>query len=156
MDAHLDLERFLEAQAAGGIYQRATTELRSGRKTSHWMWFVFPQIVGLGQSATARHFAISSLEEARAYLDHEVLGPRLIECARIVADLEARTARQVFGELDAQKLRSSMTLFLRAKPSERLFQLVLDRLFAGQADPMTDALLAARDATAWPQGSQPD
>jgi uncharacterized protein (DUF1810 family) len=134
-----DLERFVSAQNEGGTYERAVAELRRGHKTSHWMWFVFPQIAGLGQSATSRFFAISSLEEARAYLRHAVLGPRLIESARIVADTGGRTAEQIFGGIDAQKLRSSMTLFSRAAPDEPVFAQVLERYFDGVADAATDA-----------------
>jgi|SRR6267378_3518622 len=134
-----NLERFVDAQNAGGTYERAVAELRRGQKTSHWMWFVFPQIAGLGQSATSRFFAISSLHEARAYLQHPVLGPRLIECARIVADTDGRTAEQIFGAIDAQKLRSSMTLFSRAAPDEPVFAQVLERYFGGVADAATDA-----------------
>lgn len=141
MDGPYDLERFVEAQDAGGTYFRAVTELRAGDKTSHWMWFVFPQIAGLGQSATSREFAISSLEEATAYLQHPLLGSRLIECTGIVAKTAGRTAVQIFGSIDAQKLRSSVTLFLRAAPDEPLFQQVLDRFFDGQPDPATGQLL---------------
>lgn len=136
-----DLERFVEAQDTGGTYSHAVAELRAGDKTSHWMWFVFPQVAGLGQSATSREFAISSLEEAAAYLQHPVLGPRLIECTGIVAETGGRTAVQIFGSIDALKLRSSVTLFLRAAPDEPLFQQVLDRFFDGQPDPATDQLL---------------
>lgn len=133
-----NLERFVIAQNAGGTYQHAVDELRRGRKTSHWMWFVFPQIAGLGQSQMSRTYAISSLEEARAYLRHAVLGPRLRECAAIVASADAGTAEHIFGSVDAQKLCSSMTLFLRADPSEPLFQQMLDRYFEGAPDPATD------------------
>jgi uncharacterized protein (DUF1810 family) len=133
-----DLERFVAAQNAGGTYARALAELRSGRKTSHWMWFVFPQIAGLGHSPTSRKFAISSLAEAQAYLGHAVLGPRLTESARVVAEAHAGTAEQIFGSIDAQKLHSSMTLFLRAASDEPLFGLVLDRYFDGRPDPATD------------------
>jgi uncharacterized protein (DUF1810 family) len=108
------LERFVTAQDRDGTYRRAVAELRAGAKVSHWMWFVFPQIAGLGASAVSREFAISSIQEARAYLAHPVLGPRLRECARIVADAEDRTAAQIFGPVDAMKLRSSMTLFASA------------------------------------------
>jgi uncharacterized protein (DUF1810 family) len=139
--ANEGLKRFVDAQDDGGTFQRALQELRSGRKVSHWMWFVFPQMVGLGQSATSRHFAIGSLAEARAYLAHEVLGQRLRECARVVVGLEGVSAQEVFGALDAQKLRSSMTLFLRADPDEPLFQQALDRYFEGLPDSATDALL---------------
>jgi uncharacterized protein (DUF1810 family) len=142
-----DLERFVAAQDAGGTYARAITELRAGRKTGHWMWFVFPQIAGLGQSPTSRRYAIRTLAEARAYLDHAVLGPRLIECARSVCDIEAGSAQDIFGSVDAQKLRSSMTLFMRAQPAEATFAAVIDQYFDGQPDRATDERLAlARDA----------
>jgi uncharacterized protein (DUF1810 family) len=140
-DDPFDLERFVAAQDAAGSYDLAVGELTGGRKTTHWMWFVFPQIAGLGHSATSRRFAIASPEEARAYLHHPVLGPRLIECTRIVAQLEGRSAEQIFGTIDAQKLRSSMTLFMRAEPDEPLFELVLDRFFEGVPDPATDQRL---------------
>jgi uncharacterized protein (DUF1810 family) len=141
MDDPYDLGRFVTAQDTGGTYRHATAELRRGRKTSHWMWFVFPQIAGLGQSPTSRRFAICTLDEARAYLAHPVLGPRLIECAGIVAETQGRTAEQIFGDLDAQKLRSSVTLFLRAGPGLPVFARVLDRCFDGLPDPATDRLL---------------
>ena len=140
-DDPYDLGRFVAAQDAGGTYSRAVAELRRGRKTSHWMWFVFPQIAGLGQSPTSRTFAISSLEEARAYLAHPVLGPRLIECATIVAQAQGRTAEQMFGGIDALKLRSCVTLFLRADPGEPVLGQVLDRYFDGLPDPATDRLI---------------
>jgi uncharacterized protein (DUF1810 family) len=141
-DAGFDLERFVTAQNADGTYGRALGELRRGQKTSHWMWFIFPQIAGLGHSPTASVFAVSSLQEAQAYLRHVELGSRLIECTRIVAQLQGRTAVQIFGSIDAKKLRSSMTLFLRAAPGEALFKQVLDRYFDGEADGATDRLLA--------------
>ena len=137
MEDPYNLERFVAAQNAGGTYERAVAELRAGRKTSHWMWFVFPQIAGLGQSQMSRTYAISSLDEARAYLRHPVLGPRLIECARIVANARAGSAEQIFGGIDAHKLRSCMTLFLRAEPGEPVFKQVLDRYFDGRPDPAT-------------------
>ena len=133
-----DLQRFVAAQDAGGTYDRAVAELRAGRKASHWMWFVFPQIAGLGLSPTSQKYAIASLDEAQAYLAHPVLGPRLTECAAILAGLPARSAAQIFGDLDAQKLRSSITLFTRAAPGEPLFRQVLDKYFAGQPDPATE------------------
>ncbi len=136
-----DLQRFVRAQDEGGTYGRALAELRRGAKVSHWMWFVFPQIAGLGQSAIARRYAISSLAEARAYLDHPVLGPRLTECAGVVAVLTGRTAEQIFGGIDALKLRSSMTLFLHAGPQQPAFQQVLDRYFGGVADTATERLI---------------
>jgi len=141
MDDPYDLNRFQAAQDSGGTYDQAVAELRRGRKVSHWMWFVFPQIDGLGQTPTSRWFAISSLDEARAYLAHPVLGPRLAECATIVADTDGRSAEQIFGGLDAQKLRSSATLFHRAAPEERVFARVLERFFAGEPDAATDRLL---------------
>ena len=136
-----DLARFVRAQDEGMTFDHAVAELRRGRKTSHWMWFVFPQIAGLGQSVTSRTYAISSLSEARAYLRHPVLGPRLIECASILTQLEGRSAEQVFGTIDAQKLRSSMTLFARAAPGEAVFTRVLEQYFDGVPDPATDQRL---------------
>ena len=112
------LERFVAAQERGGTYQRAVRELRAGTKVSHWMWFVFPQVAGLGLSAMSREYAISSVAEARAYLAHPVLGPRLRECARIVEATEGRSAGAIFGPVDAVKLRSSMTLFAEADEAE--------------------------------------
>jgi uncharacterized protein (DUF1810 family) len=141
MNETYDLERFVAAQDLGGIYERAIGELHRGQKTSHWMWFVFPQIAGLGRSAMATKFAISSVEEAKAYLQHPVLGPRLLACTRSVVGTEGRTAGQIFGSTDAVKLQSSMTLFLRAAPSELLFQQVLDLYFEGAVDPATDERL---------------
>jgi uncharacterized protein (DUF1810 family) len=131
-----DLQRFTDAQ--DGTFEHATAELRRGRKTSHWMWFVFPQIAGLGRSDTSRRYAISSLAEARAYLAHPVLGRRLVECASILVALPDRTAEQIFGGIDAQKLRSSMTLFLRADPDEPVFGQVLGQYFGGIADLATE------------------
>ena len=138
MDDPYNLKRFVAAQDAGGTYQQAVAELRRGRKTSHWMWFVFPQIAGLGHSPTSRMFAISSLAEARAYLAHPVLGPRLVECATIVTQAQGRSAEQIFGGIDAQKLRSCITLFLRADPGQPVFGQVVDRYFDGHPDPATD------------------
>ncbi len=133
-----DLQRFVAAQDAGGTYDHATAELRGGRKTGHWMWFVFPQIAGLGYSPASRTYAISSLEEARAYLAHPVLGARLTECAAILTGLPGRTAEQIFGEVDALKLRSSVTLFMHAAPGEPVFRQVLDQYFGGVPDPATE------------------
>jgi uncharacterized protein (DUF1810 family) len=140
-DDQYNLGRFVAAQDAGGTYERAVAELRQGRKTSHWMWFVFPQIVGLGHSPTSRLYAISSLEEARAYLAHPVLGPRLAECAEIVCGVDGRSAEQIFGRIDAQKLRSSATLFALADPATQVFQRVLDQYFDGVRDPGTEELI---------------
>lgn len=141
MDDPFNLSRFVEAQDRGDCYQRVAQELGRGRKVTHWMWFVFPQVAGLGLSAMAREYAIASLDEARAYLDHPRLGPHLRECTGIVANTEGRTAEQIFGEIDARKLRSSMTLFLRAAPTEEGFHQVLDRYYEGAPDPATDRLL---------------
>jgi uncharacterized protein (DUF1810 family) len=136
-----DLERFVAAQDDGGTYLSALAELRAGRKTSHWMWFVFPQIAGLGTSPTSRRYAISSLEEARHYLAHPVLGPRLEEVIRALLHLQGRTASDIFGSVDAMKLRSSLTLFAQAAPESSLFGDALDRYFAGAEDSATLALL---------------
>jgi uncharacterized protein (DUF1810 family) len=138
MDDPYDLRRFVAAQDVGRTYDQATAELRGGSKTSHWMWFVFPQITGLGQSPVSRLYAISGLAEAKAYLAHPLLGPRLVECAAIVAGLSGRTAEQIFGGIDALKLRSSMTLFRRAAPDEPVFGQVLDQYFGGKPDPATE------------------
>jgi uncharacterized protein (DUF1810 family) len=141
MEDPYDLGRFVAAQDAHRTYQDAAAELRRGRKTTHWMWFVFPQIAGLGFSPVSQRYAISSLGEARAYLAHPVLGPRLIECAGIVAATQDRTAEQIFGEIDAMKLRSSVTLFMRAAPAEPVFARVLGQYFDGEPDPATDRLI---------------
>jgi len=141
MGERYDLARFVAAQDAGGTYECALAELRAGRKTGHWMWFVFPQIAGLGYSETSRRYAIASRAEAAAYLQHVLLGPRLIECTQIVDATRARSATEIFGPVDAKKLQSCMTLFLRAAPGEPLFGSVLDRYFAGVPDRHTDQLL---------------
>ena len=141
-DPH-NLERFVAAQNDGGTYAQALEELRAGSKRSHWMWFVFPQVAGLGQSATSRRYAIASLDEARAYLQHPVLGPRLLECAIAVDNVGNRGAAEIFGGIDARKLQSSMTLFLRAAPDEQVFRRVLEHFFGGEADAATDGLLAS-------------
>jgi uncharacterized protein (DUF1810 family) len=136
-----DLQRFVDAQDRGGTYDRALAELRDGRKTSHWMWFVFPQIAGLGSSPMAQRYVIASLDEARAYLAHPVLGARLRESASALTGLATRSPEEVLGGIDAIKLRSSMTLFARAAPDEPLFGEVLDQYFGGVADDTTDARL---------------
>jgi uncharacterized protein (DUF1810 family) len=127
----MDLERFVRAQDSGGTYQQAVAELWNGRKTSHWMWFIFPQVAGLGRSAMAQAYAISDLTEARAYLAHPVLGPRLVECAEIVASQRGLSAEQIFGGIDAIKLRSSMTLSAHADPDQTIFQQVIDQYYDG-------------------------
>jgi uncharacterized protein (DUF1810 family) len=136
-----DLERFRTAQDAHGTYDDALAELRAGRKRSHWMWFVFPQVAGLGRSSTAVYFAISSLEEARAYVGDPVLGARLVEAAIAAAEAPAGSAEELLGGIDAVKLRSSMTLFARAAPDEPAFRRVLDRWFDGEEDEATVGLL---------------
>jgi uncharacterized protein (DUF1810 family) len=130
-----DLERFVEAQK--GIYEQVTSELRAGRKRSHWMWFIFPQSAGLGHSETAQRYAISSLAEAAAYLKHPVLGPRLRECTRLVVDVEGRSIDQILGYPDDLKFRSSMTLFARAGAEEGEFREALEKYFDGVPDPLT-------------------
>ena len=136
------LQRFVNAQDDTGSYAAAVRELRAGQKQSHWMWFVFPQLAGLGRSAMAQRFAITGLAEARAYLAHPVLGPRLLDCAQLLTVLdEGIRAVDIFGPIDAQKLQSSMTLFLLAAPEQNLFQRVLDQHFGGTADGGTTTLL---------------
>jgi uncharacterized protein (DUF1810 family) len=130
-----DLRRFVEAQDR--VYGTVIEELRSGRKRSHWIWFVFPQLHGLGNSATAVRYGITSLQEARAYLAHEVLGPRLRECARLVAQIDGRSADDVFGWPDNLKVRSSMTLFAHATNDNADFRAVLDKLYNSEEDPVT-------------------
>jgi len=134
-----DLDRFLVEQR--DVYDAVLEELRRGRKTGHWIWFIFPQITGLGYSFMSQRFAISSLDEAREYLAHPVLGARLRECAGIVLETRARTAEQILGSIDAMKLRSCMTLFHQAAPEEPVFTQVLDRYYGGVADEATDARL---------------
>jgi uncharacterized protein (DUF1810 family) len=129
-----ELQRFVDAQDASDTYTEALRELRAGYKQGHWMWFVFPQIAGLGRSPTAQHFAISGLPEAGAYLAHPVLGPRLLECARVLTELPETDAVKVLGSIDAQKLQSSMTLFSLAAPDEHVFRDVLDQYFGGTSD----------------------
>ncbi len=138
-----DLDRFVTAQDDGATFDRAVTELRAGRKRTHWMWFIFPQLYGLGQSPTSRHFGIRSLAEAGAYRAHPILGPRLIACAGIVAAGPGATAVEIFGGIDAVKLHSSMSLFAQAAPDEAIFTRVLDRFFGGLPDTATLSLLRA-------------
>jgi uncharacterized protein (DUF1810 family) len=133
MSDPFNLQRFLHAQEP--VYERVRRELRAGRKESHWMWFVLPQIAGLGQSPTSVRFAIASLKEARAYLAHPVLGPRLAECAKLALDVEGRTAGEIFGAIDEMKFRSSMTLFAEAAPGGSVFEQCLKKYFGGAPDP---------------------
>jgi uncharacterized protein (DUF1810 family) len=134
-----DLARFTVAQE--GIYDQVVSELRNGRKRSHWMWFIFPQIDGLGHSPTAKRYAVKSEKEARNYLAHPVLGARLIECATTVLNIEGRTASEIFGSPDDVKLRSSMTLFASITEPQSIFDLVLDKFFNDHRDPKTLTLL---------------
>ena len=132
-----NLERFLDAQAP--VYDQVRRELKVGRKQSHWMWFIFPQIAGLGQSPMSVRFAIASLDEAKAYLAHPVLGARLRECVGLTLDVEGKTASEIFGSIDEMKFRSSLTLFARAAPEDDLFERCIDKYFAGASDPATTA-----------------
>jgi uncharacterized protein (DUF1810 family) len=139
LDDPYDLERFVEAQSR--VYDTVRAELRQGSKRSHWMWFIFPQIRGLGSSATAIHFAIASREEAAAYLRHPVLGLRLVECTRLVLGVKGRTSEQIFGEVDSLKFRSSMTLFAEVTLKEMVFREALEKYFDGEADALTLEIL---------------
>jgi len=130
-----NLQRFVDAQNA--VYHNVRTELKSGRKTSHWMWFVFPQIRGLGSSPMAKRFAISSLEEARAYLAHPVLGVRLIECCKLVVESKDADVHEIFGYPDDLKFHSSITLFAHADPNEVVFKEALQKYFGGKEDAAT-------------------
>ena len=132
MSDQYELKRFVDAQE--GVYEQACAELRAGRKRSHWMWFVFPQIRGLGSSPTAVRFAISGMEEARAYLEHPVLGPRLRECTGIVVGVEGRSVEEIFGYPDDLKFHSSMTLFAKAAEEAGMFGEALEKYFGGEMD----------------------
>jgi uncharacterized protein (DUF1810 family) len=129
------LQRFLDAQDS--VYDQVCSELRDGRKRSHWMWFIFPQITGLGRSETARFYAISSLDEAAAYLQHPVLGPRLQECTKLVNQVAGKTIHEILGSPDDMKFRSSMTLFEQAASDKQPFEDALQKYFRGERDPLT-------------------
>jgi len=135
MEDRFDLSRFVQAQAA--VYEDVLSELHAGRKRSHWMWFVFPQLAGLGHSAMAQRYAIASLDEARAYLEHPVLGARLRECGALVLGVPGKTVHEIFGSPDDLKFHSSMTLFHRVAPAEPVFGECLRKYFAGQEDALT-------------------
>ncbi len=139
MPAFFDLERFLQAQSP--VFAQVQRELRVGQKRSHWMWFVFPQLAGLGHSPTARHFAIVSQDEAAAYLAHPVLGPRLVECTAMVNGVEGRTVHEIFGSPDDMKFHSCITLFAVTAPENAVFRTALDRYFGGEQDRATLGLL---------------
>ena len=138
MSDPLDLDRFVRAQEAD--YERALAEIRSGRKRSHWMWYVFPQFAGLGLSATSQRYAINSLAEARAYLAHPILGARLTEIAEAVLNVQGRTAHEMFGSPDDLKLKSSATLFSLVSPADSVFHRIIDKYFEGRRDEKTLAL----------------
>lgn len=142
MSDQFNLQRFVDAQA--GVYQDVLAELRSGAKRSHWMWFIFPQLAGLGRSSMAQHYAIASLAEARAYLAHPLLGGRLRECTDILLGLQGVSAHQVFGSPDDMKLHSSLTLFAQAAPQEPRFTQGLARYYGGVADAATLGLLGGQ------------
>lgn len=137
------LKRFVEAQGKNGVYEEAVSELRAGQKVGHWTWFIFPQIAGLGQSYMSQMFAISSLAEAQAYLQHPVLGPRLTTCAQILLGIDGKSATEILGAIDAMKLRSSMTLFMSAARDTTIFQDVLDKYSNGSPDQDTVVRLRA-------------
>jgi uncharacterized protein (DUF1810 family) len=138
MDDRFQLQRFVDAQQP--VYETVLGELRTGRKRTHWMWFIFPQVAGLGHSAMADKFALSSLDEAVAYLAHSVLGRRLRECTMLVAGVEGRSIAEIFGHPDDMKFRSSMTLFSQAAPEEPIFAACLQKYFGGEPDPQTLAI----------------
>ncbi|WP_426102760.1 DUF1810 domain-containing protein [Massilia sp. TSP1-1-2] len=140
MEEPFDLARFTEAQAP--VYDAVVAELRAAHKRTHWMWFIFPQLAGLGRSAMAQRYAISSIAEARALLAHPVLGARLRECAALLAATEGRSAHQIFGDPDELKLHSSLTLFAQAAPDEPLFRTCLKKFYNGAPDAATLALLS--------------
>jgi uncharacterized protein (DUF1810 family) len=141
MDDPHDLNRFVEAQAAD--YSRALGEIKAGRKRTHWMWYIFPQFAGLGFSSTSRHFAVRSLAEARAYLRHPILGPRLVECAEALLNVEGASANDIFGSPDDLKLCSCVTLFAHVSPSGSVFERVLEKFFNARRDEKTLRLLDA-------------
>ena len=138
-----DLDRFIDAQKT--IYRQALQEIQVGRKLSHWMWYVFPQLAGLGSSPTSVRYAIKSGKEAVAYLAHPILGPRLVECSDAVLQIEGRSAREIFGSPDDMKLRSSATLFASVSPDGSVFHKVIDRYFDGALDDRTSDLLKTAD-----------
>lgn len=140
MSDPLDLDRFVQAQSRA--WDDVLAELRAGRKTSHWMWFVFPQLAALGRSSTAKFYGLRGLDEARAYAAHPVLGPRLRECCSILVGQRGDDPVAIFGGIDAMKLRSCVTLFRHAEPQEPVYAAVLDRYYGGDADAATESLLA--------------
>jgi len=142
-DDPYDLSRFLQAQQDD--YERALSEIKSGRKQTHWMWYIFPQFQGLGFSSTAQHYAIKSIDEARAYLDHPALGPRLVECAEAALGVDGKSAREIFGSPDDLKLRSCATLFACVSPLNSVFTRLLSKYYGGRHDDKTLGLLGAKE-----------
>ena len=140
---HYDLNRFVRAQAKE--FEHAFAEIRAGQKRTHWMWYIFPQIDGLAFSSTSRHYSIKSIEEARAYLEHPVLGSRLLECAEAVVQVEGRSAREIFGSPDDLKLRSCATLFAQALPPGSVFDRLLTKYYGGHPDEKTLRLLGIHE-----------
>ena len=138
MAHNYNLQRFVDAQRP--VFDSVIAELKQGRKCGHWIWFIFPQLKGLGHSANSEFFGIASLQEAAAYLEHPVLGPRLIECTQLINAAQGRSAEDIFGEIDAMKFRSSMTLFAKATPDNQVFIDALTKYFAGESDPLTVAI----------------
>lgn len=143
MDDPWNLARFVEAQE--GVYKSVLEELRRGLKRNHWMWYIFPQLAGLGSSATSRTYSIAGLDEARAYIHHALLGPRLVECTQLVLELKGRPAKAVFGSPDDMKFRSCMTLFALADPDTACFQDAVNRYYSGQVDDRTIAILSSTE-----------
>src|SRR5690348_2237384 len=137
-----NLNRFVDAQEQ--VFDNVLTELKHGRKYGHWIWFIFPQLKGLGLSPTSEFYGISSLDEAKAYLQHPVLGPRLLQCTELVIAIQGSDVEEIFGEIDAMKFRSCMTLFAAADPQQRTFSRALDKYFAGEGDRLTVSYLRER------------
>jgi uncharacterized protein (DUF1810 family) len=142
MADNYNLQRFVDAQHS--VFDSVIAELKQGRKRGHWIWFIFPQLKGLGHSANSEFFGIASVQEAAAYLEHPVLGRRLIECTQLINAIEGRSAEDIFGDIDAIKFRSSMTLFAKATPNNQIFLDALTKYFAGESDPLTVAHLHRR------------
>lgn len=134
-----DLQRFVDAQEQ--VFDDVLTELKRGRKYGHWMWFIFPQLKRLGRSSTSEFYGISSLDEAKAYLQHPILGPRLLECTKLVIEIQGSCAEDIFGEVDAMKFRSCMTLFAQAALENRVFAHALEKYFGGEPDGLTLSIL---------------
>ena len=139
-----NLQRFVDAQDP--VFAQVCAELRAGRKSSHWVWFIFPQLQGLGHSSTAKYYAISGLEEAKAYLSHPILGPRVIDCCRLATGIQGRSIEEILGQLDSLKFRSSLTLFAHAASANQPFKAALEKYFEGKPDPITMDLLRCQQS----------